>query len=134
MSVELLRLEDLDAQIVTALNDDAAVIYWQHSFFKFDWLRVSDRSNYQEALQNLQRGVRNEDILSVKAAESFQVQERTLYPMELEFWGMECYAYMMIRRRGLMDDAVKTPYLFVSQSPRDKAVAYLNKAPKKEGM
>ena len=41
---------------------------------------------------------------------------------------------MMIRRRGLMDDAVKTPYLFVSQSSRDNAVAYLNKSAKKEGM
>ena len=134
MSVEILELEGLIAQIVTALNNDAAVIYWQHSFFKFDWLRASDRSNYQEALQNLQRGVRNDDIVSVKSGESFQVQDKTLYPMELEFWGRECYAYMMIRRRGLMDDAVKTPYLFVSQSSRDKAVAYLNKAPKKEGM
>ena len=134
MPVEFLRLEDLIAQIVTALNDDVAVIYWQHSFFKFDWLRASDRSTYQETLQNLQRGVRNEDILSVKADESFQVQDKTLYPMELEFWGRECYAYMMIRCCGLMDDAVKTPYLFVSQSSRDKAVAYLNKAPKKRGM
>ena len=134
MSHEFLRLEDLDAEIVTALNDDAAVIYWQHSFFKFDWLRASDQSKYHEALKNLQRGVRKEAIVNVKAGESFQVQDKTLYPMELEFRGRECYAYMMIRRRGLMDDAVKTPYLFVSQSSRDKAVAYLNKAPKKRGM
>ena len=134
MSVELLRLKDLITQIVTALNDDAAVIYWQHSFFKFDWLQATDQLAYQEALQNLQRGVRNEEILSVKAGESFQVQDKTLYPMELEFRGRECHAYMMIRRRGLMDDAVKTPYLFVSQSSRDNAVAYLNKAAKKEGM
>ena len=134
MSHEFFRLEDLDAQIVTALNDDAAVIYWQHSFFNFDWLRASDQSKYHEALKNLQRGVRKEAIVNVKAGESFQVQDKTLYPMELEFRGRECYAYMMIRRRGLMDDAVKTPYLFVSQSSRDKAVAYLNKALNKEGM
>ena len=134
MSHEFLRLEDLDAEIVTALNDDASVIYWQHSFFKFDWLRASDKSKYHEALKNLQRGVRKEAIVNVKAGESFQVQDKTLYPMELEFRGRECYAYMMIRRRGLMDDAVKTPYLFVSQSSRDNAVAYLNKAAKKEGM
>ena len=134
MSHEFLRLEDLDAEIVTALNDDASVIYWQHSFFKFDWLRASDKSKYHEALKNLQRGVRKEAIVNVKAGESFQVQDKTLYPMELEFRGRECYAYMMIRRRGLMDDAVKTPYLFVSQSSCDNAVAYLNKATKKEGM
>ena len=133
MSVELLRLEDLDAQIVAALNDDSTVIYWQHSFFKFDWLRANDQSNYQEALRNLQRGVRNDDIVCVKPGESLQVQDKKLYPMELEFQGRECYAYMMICRRGLMDDAVKTPYLFVSQTSRDKAVAYLNKTPKKEG-
>ena len=134
ISVELLRLKDLIAQIVTELNDDAAVIYWKHSFFKFDWLRASDLSAYQEALQNLQRGVRNEDILSVKAGESFQVQDKTLYPMKLEFRGRECHAYMMIHRRGLLDDSVKTPYLSMSQSSRDKVVAYLNKAPNKEGM
>ena len=78
--------------------------------------------------------MRKEAIVNVKAGESFQVLDKTLYPMELEFQGRECYAYMMIRRRGLMDDAVKTPYLFVSQSSRDNAVAYLNKAAKKEGM
>ena len=134
MSHECLRLEDLEAEIVTALNDDASVIYWQHSFFKFDWLRASDQSKYHEALKNLQRGVRNEAIGNVKAGEPFQVQDKTLYPMELEFWGRECYAYMMIWCDGLVDDSVKTPYLFLSQSLHDKAVACLNKAHKNEGM
>ena len=134
MSVELLKLKEFETQIVTAPNNDAAVIYWQHSFFKFDWLQASDQSNYQEVLQNLQGSARNDDIVSVKPRELFQAQDKTLYPMELGFWGGECYAYMMIRRRGLLDDSVKIPYLFLSQSLRDKAVSYLNKAPKKEGM
>ena len=89
MTHEFLMLEDLDAQIVTALNDEAAVIYWQHSCFKFDWLRASDRSNYQESLRKLQRGVRNDAIVIVKPGESFEVQDKTLYPMELEFRGRE---------------------------------------------
>ena len=134
MSMELLGLDDLIAQIVTALNDDAAVIYWQHSFFKFDWLRATDRSTYQEALRKLGSGVENGAIVSVKAGETFQVENKALYPMELECRGMECHAYMLIRRRGLLDDSSKTPYLFVSPSNRDKAVSYLNKKFNKEGM
>ena len=133
MSMQLLCLDDLIAQIVTALNDDAAVIYWHHDFSRFDWLRASDLSTYHESLRNLGRAVKNGDIASVKAGETFQVENKALYPMELECRGMECHAYMLIRRRGLFEDSSKTPYLFIAPSTRDKAISYLNKKFKKEG-
>ena len=41
---------------------------------------------------------------------------------------------MLVYRCGLYNDSVNSPYLFVSQSSRDNAVAYLNKALKKEDM
>ena len=40
-------------------------------------------ATYQEALRNLGSGVENGAIVSVKAGETFQVENKTLYPTEL---------------------------------------------------
>ena len=131
MSTIVLSLDGLDEQIESACNDNADVIYWHHGAFAFTWLRKSDQVTFQGELQNLRHSVRKGDIVSVKAGESLQLKGKTFYPAELEFKGTECHAYMLIRRRGLFDDSINTPYLFVNESSRDKTVAYLKKALKK---
>ena len=126
MSRELhLDLNDLTAQIETALNDNAALIYWNHHVLKFNWMRASDRELYHSELRNLKKMIKNRMIINFKAGESFSIQERTFYPLEIELRDVKCHAYMMIRRRGLFDDADNTPYLFLSQSSRDKAMTVL---------
>ena len=127
MEVQTLRLDNLEAQIALALSDNAALIYWQHQLGHFSWLRASDKTSYHGELKNLRQCVKNGSIVGVRAGGSLRVKDKTLYPMEVEFCGRECHAYMLICRRGLLEDAISTPYLFVSLASRDKAVTYLSK-------
>ena len=123
-----LDLNDLTAQIAMALDDTAALIYWHHKLFKFDWLRASDQHLYKDELRNLKGMIKTGVLIGVKAGESLSIQEKTLYPLEIELKNVECYAYMLIRRRGLLEDAENTPYLFVSQSARENAMTFLSDA------
>ena len=110
-----LNLNDLTAQVATALNDNASLIYWHHSVGKFNWMRASDRDVYHSELQHLKRMINTRIIINVKAGELFSIEGRTLYPLEIELRDIKCHAYMLIRRWGRFDDADVTPYLFVSQ-------------------
>ena len=126
MSLQLfLDLNDLTEQVATALNDNASLIYWHHSIGKFDWMRASDRDVYHSELRNLKKMMKTNTIINFNAGESISIEGRTLYPLEIELRDVKCHAYMLIRRRGLFDDADVTPYLFVSQKSRDDAMTVL---------
>ena len=88
-------------------------------------MRTSDRDVYHSELRNLKKMIKTDTIINVNAGESFPIEGRTLYPLEIELRDVKCHAYMLIRRRGLFDDADNTPYLFVSQRSRDNAVTVL---------
>ena len=120
-----LNLNDLTTQIATALNDNASLIYWHHSSGQFSWMRTSDRDVYHSELRNLKKMIKTDTIINVNAGESFPIEGRTLYPLEIELRDVKCHAYMLIRRRGQLDDADVTPYLFVSQKSRDDAMTFL---------
>ena len=120
-----LNLNDLTTQIATALNDNASLIYWHHRVEQFSWMRTSDRDVYRSKLRNLKNMIKTDIIINVNAGESFPIEGRTLYPLEIELRDVKCHAYMLIRRRGRLDDADVTPYLFVSQKSRDDAMTFL---------
>ena len=120
-----LNLNDLTTQVATALNDNASLIYWHHSVGQFSWMRASDRNVYHSERRNLKKMIKTDTIINVNAGESFPIEGRTLYPLEIELRDVKCHAYMLIRRRGRLDDADVTPYLFVSQKSRDDAMTFL---------
>ena len=88
-------------------------------------MRASDRDVYHTELRNLKKMIKTNTIINFNAGESISIEGRTLYPLEIELRDVKCHAYMLIRRRGLFDDADVTPYLFVSQKSRDDAMTVL---------
>ena len=123
-----LNLNDLTTQVATALNDNASLIYWHHSSGQFSWMRTSDRDVYHSELRNLKKMIKTDTIINVNAGESFPIEGRTLYPLEIELRDVKCHAYMLIRYHGLFENADSTPYLFVTQSARDTTMTFLTNA------
>ena len=125
--LSLLDLRSLERQISFAEQDKAAVVYWHHHLSHFDWFRASDKSDYKEELRKLQGWIRDSTITDVRLGDLLIVNRNTLYPLELRFNSLECHAYMLLRRRGRIEDAYYTPYLFRSQSSCQGALEYLQR-------
>ena len=126
MDVQTLRLDKLDAQIAFALRNNAALIFWQHHLGHFSWLQASNYTNYHRELKKLRRCVKNGSIVGVQAGKSLRVKDKTLYPMEVEFRGQECHAYILLCCGRLLEDTISSPYPYMSLDSREKAVKYLS--------
>jgi hypothetical protein len=123
-------LEQLQRQVWFALRDNAAVVYWSHRTAAVDFLTEEDQTLYTRELKKLRRGYRDNRILVIKAGLDLQINGVVFYPLLLDFNGLICPEYMMLRGSGLVDDMAYTPYLFTSKKARKEALLYLTKAKK----
>jgi hypothetical protein len=93
----------------------------------FDWMLSSDRDLYNREMRNLRSHHKSGNITTIRHGKSLKIGGTKLYSMEVQMTDNLCYAYMMIRQSGAGEDAMFTPYFFLTRDNRDRAVAYLNK-------
>ena len=115
-----LSLEVLEKRIEDFINDGAFMIYWNHQFEAFDYLRESDEEIMRMEMTNLDHHIRRGNVLKIKKGEVVDIKGVQLYPVELELLEMECPAYFLVTKRGLTEDQAMTPYFFRSEEKRDE--------------
>ena len=121
----LLNLDDLEGSISNALENGAALVYWNHQLMGFNYMKVEDQANYHKELKNLRRGKRDGKVGTVQAGECITVNGVSLFVLEMELRSLPCQPYFLLRRRGLSTDIMYTPYLFKSEASRDSAMKFI---------
>ena len=125
MAFMTLSLEVLEKRIEDYINDGAFMIYWNHQFEAFDYLRESDEEIMRMEMMNLEHHIRRGNVLKIKKGEVVDIKGVQLYPVELELLETECPAYFLVAKRGLTEDMAMSPYFFRSEEKRDEIYHFL---------
>ena len=125
MAFMTLSLEVLEKRIEDYINDGAFMIYWNHQFEAFDYLRESDEEIMRMEMMNLEHHIKRGNILRIKKGEVVDIKGVQLYPVELELLETECPAYFLVAKRGLTEDMAMSPYFFRSEEKRDEIYHFL---------
>ena len=112
----------------------ATIKFWEHrrifilsQFDYFNYLTSDDQDTYHQELKLVRKQLRAGSIISVKSGTTITVGSKELYTMDVAMANKLCYPNMLLKRRGLFDDAYNTPYFFTSEKSRDKAVTFITK-------
>ncbi len=125
MAFMILSLEVLEKRIEDYLNDGAFMIYWNHQLEAFDYLLESDEELMRMEIMNLKDHITRGNILRINKGEVVNIKGVQLYPVELELLEMECPAYSLVAKQGLIEDMAMTPYFFRSEEQCDKIYHFL---------
>ena len=124
-SSECYSIESLESALEYAITNNALVIYWHHGTGQFMYMTAADKdTTWKEELKRLKSYCRDVRVSSITTGEPINVGGTDLHPMELVM-DLQCYAYSLLRRRGNLDDANKTPYFFLGKQTRDKTAQFL---------
>ena len=119
-------LEDSENVIDKYIRDDnAAMIYWHHANKNWDYFLGSDTKLFKQEMKNLIKQIKSGKIIHVARGAAVEVKGTHLYPVEMEVENVQCGAYFVVAKRGLIDDLSMTPYFFRSEQKRDEIYDYL---------
>ena len=127
MTTETHSLEGLEGQLAYGLEKRGELLYWHHRLNYFNYLTSEDQDTYHQELKLVRKQLRAGSIISVKSGTTITVGSKELYTMDVAMANKLCYPNMLLKRRGLFDDAYNTPYFFTSEKSRDNAVTFITK-------
>ena len=124
--VQTFTLENLENVIDNYIKEqNAAMIYWHHAINNWDYFLGSDTKLFKQEMKNLIKQIKSGKIIHVSRGASVEVKGAHLYPVEMEVENVQCGAYFVVAKRGLIDDLSMTPYFFRSEQKRDEIYDYL---------
>ena len=95
-------------------EQNAAMIYWNHGQEKWNYALSSDKKLIKREMKNLIMLIKSGKIIHVSRGASVEVKGAHLYPVEMEVENVQCGAYFVVAKRGLIDDLSMTPYFFIN--------------------
>ena len=128
MNVDIFNLAETKQAIAYAIANNAAMIYFHHGLQQFMYLIGSDKAKFREEMNNLKANIREGLISTISAGEPINISGTDLFPMDVRVDNQPCFAYMLLRQRGRMEDADNTPYFFKSEKKRDEVMGYLSRS------
>ena len=121
----MFSLEDAESSLAYSINNNASMIYFHHGSQSFMYFIGSDIALYRQEMRTLSRGICQGRISAITAGEPLNIKGTDLFPMDVKIDNAPCHPYMLLRRRGRLEDADNSPYFFKSQQKRDEVVAFL---------
>ena len=106
---------------------NAAMIYWHHQHKIWDYLLGSDAKLFKQEMKNMIDQMKAGKIVRVTKGLVVDVKGTLLYPVEFEFKDVQCPAYFLVAKKGLIDHLYMTPYFFRSEKKHEEIIDYLNK-------
>ena len=126
--IETLSLEPHENMIDAYVREkNAAMIYWHHQQKIWDYLLGCDAEIIKEHMNNLVNAIKAGKIVRVTKGLVVDVKGTLLYPVEFEVKHVQCPAYFLVAKKGLIDHLHMTPYFFRSEKKRDEIFDYINK-------
>lgn len=124
--VQTFTLENLENVIDKYIKqENAAMIYWNHGQEQWNYALSSDKELFKTEMKNLIKQIKSGKIIHVARGAAVEVKGTHLYPVEMEVENVQCGAYFVVAKRGLIDDLSMTPYFFRSEQKRDEIYDYL---------
>jgi hypothetical protein len=124
--VQTFTLENLENVIDQYIKqENAAMIYWNHGQEVWNYALASDKELIKKEMKKLIMQIKNGKIIHVARGAPVEVKGTHLYPVEMEVENVQCGAYFVVAKRGLIDDLSMTPYFFRSEQKRDEIYDYL---------
>ena len=109
--VQTFTLENLENVIDKYIKqENAAMIYWNHSQEIWNYALSSDKELFKTEMKNLIMQIKNGKIINVARGAAVEVKGTHLYPVEMEVENVQCGAYFVVAKRGLIDDLSMTPF------------------------
>ena len=103
---------EMQNTLVNYISNDALMIYWHHKARQFTYLIAEDREDYRSELKRLKRAIKNGDIVSVSSGETISIGNESLFPVLVEFRGVQCPAYFLLSESCMGNFIDFTPYFF----------------------
>ena len=122
-----LSLNELQQQLMEALTAGAGIVFFVHSLQAFTMFLPGDKDMYTHEMKSLRKQLRGGTIVDIRAGDDFHINGNTLYPLEVKFDSVDCYAYMLLRQQGNFTDSEYTPYFFRKLDKRDAFLKWLLK-------
>jgi hypothetical protein len=124
--VQTFTLDNLENVIDNYIKEqNAAMIYWNHGQEQWNYALSSDKELIKREMKNLIKQIKSGKIIHVARGAAVEVKGTHLYPVEMEVENVQCGAYFVVAKRGLIDDLSMTPYFFRSEQKRDEIYDYL---------
>ncbi len=122
------QLSVYQRQLLDALDQNAACIYYLHALEEHRWLAYEDRAAYHGELRSIRRQLREGIHITevVAAEETFDMPNGISLHVMLLRCDEPCDAFFLLRQRGRFEDRDWTPYFFRTARARDDAVRYIN--------
>lgn len=117
-------LDRSERQLMFALREGGEFIFYSHIKHGFDWLNQEDQAAFDAAMTRLRTAFQAGRVTAVTTGEPITVNGTELHTMLVNM-GIPCGPYMLLRRRGRMEDTDHTPYFFKSKARRDRAVDFI---------
>lgn len=125
-------VDNVEKELKHCLSDNAVFIYWSHHDERFDYLKIQDNQIFHFELRLLHRQLHSRVIKNISSEELSIIDEKTLQPIEVTFATTKCVPYALLCKKGDLQHADITSYLFTSPSCRDKTRQYINKREKED--
>ncbi len=106
---------------------NAAMIYWHHQQKIWTYLLDCDAKVIKQEMEILIMQMKTGKIVRVNRGLVVDVKGTLLYPVEFEVKHVQCPAYFLVAKKGLIDHLHMTPYFFRSENKRDEIIDYINK-------
>ena len=110
-----------------ARKNNARMIFWHHRVQSFMFLLARDKDQYKEMMNKVRDQLADGSVIKVTAGETLTIDGIELFPIEVEYRGVQCGPYFLLTKRCMLADLDKTPYFFRTAEKRDNAISYITR-------
>jgi hypothetical protein len=103
------------------------MIYWHDQQKIWTYLLDCDAKIITQEMEILIKQTKTGKIVRVTKGLVVDVKGTLLYPVEFEFKDVQCPAYFLVAKKGLIDHLHMTTYFFRSENKCDELFEYINK-------
>ena len=96
------------------------MIYWLHQQKIWDYLLDCDKEIIKQEMNNLIEQIKAGKIVRFTKGHVVDVKGTLLYPVEFEVKDVQCPAYFLVAKKGLIDHLYMTPYFFRSEKKHEE--------------
>ena len=115
MTLKRIPLSRMKTSLMHMSEKNAAMIYWLHQQKIWDYLLDCDAEIIKQEMNNLIEQIKADKIVRFTKGLAVDVKGTLLYPVEFEVKDVQCPAYFLVAKKGLVDHLYMTPYFFRSE-------------------
>ena len=123
---EWITAEAVEREVLRGTESGGRVVYWHQQLSSFMFFKEEDNKTHQQELKCLGIDILKGMIINVSHGKTLKVESTRLFPMEVDYYGIQCSQYMLLGHDTDGDtneeDIELLPYLYLTKKDRNNAV------------